>query len=202
MADFASVAAVGSSLVRFLTYCFDQQQPIPGGSSSTDTTVVLARTEDLNLEDNPLITPPCLALFLYRVDFNSTSRAAYAGKALAKGRAHLPLEFHFLMIPWGITADQEYRILGRTIQCLEDHPLLTGPMLDPVTNWATNDSIQLSLEELSTEDLMRIFDSLPIDYKLCVPYMAKMVVMQGRRQDPLREVGLADQVLTSEVVRP
>lgn len=201
MADFASVAAVGSSLVRFLTHCFTQQQPIPGGSSTTDTTVVLARTEDLNLEDNPLISPPCLSIFLYRVDFNNTSRAAFSGKALAKGRAYLPLEFHFLMIPWGITADQEYRILGRTMQCFEDNPLLTGPMLDPVTNWAANDSIQLSLEDLSTEDLMRIFDSLPVDYKLCVPYMAKMLVMHGRRQEALREVGLSEQILSGEVIQ-
>ena len=203
MADFASVAAVGSSLVRFLTHCFEQQQPISsGGSVSTDTTVGLARTEDLNIEDSPIFTPPCLAIFLYRVDFNSTTRASVAGLASAKGRAYLPLEFHYLMIPYGSTADQEYRILGRTIQCIEDNPILTGPLLDPVTNWSANDSIQLCMEDVSTEDLMRIFDSLPVDYKLCMPYMAKVLIMHGRRQENLREVARTDQVLTSKVVVP
>jgi len=203
MADFASVAAVGSSLVRFLTHCFDQQQPIPsGGSISTDTTVALARTEDLNVEDNPLLIPPCLAIFLYRVDFNNTTRASIAGIANAKGRAYLPLEFHYLMIPYGSSADQEYRILGRTIQCIEDNPILTGPLLDPVTNWSPNDSIQLCMEDVSTEDLMRIFDSLPVDYKLCMPYMAKVLIMHGRRQENLREVARSDQVLSSKVIVP
>jgi hypothetical protein len=202
MADFASVAAVSSSLLRFLTYCFSQQQPIASESGTSDTSIVLARTEDLNLEDNLLISPPCLAIFLYRVDFNSTTRAALSGMAQAKGRAYLPLEFHYLLIPWGTTADQEYRILGRTLQCIEDNPILTGPMLDPVTNWAPNDTIQLMMEDLSTEDLMRIFDSLPLDYKLCMPYMAKVLVMHGRRQEPLREVSRADQTLTGKVVMP
>lgn len=202
MADFASVAAVSSSLVRFLMHCFNQQQPIASGTGTTDTSVVLVRTEDLNLEDNLLITPPCLAIFLYRVDFNSTTRAALSGIAQAKGRAYLPLELHYLMIPWGATADQEYRILGRTLQCIEDNPILTGPMLDPVTNWAPNDTIQVMMEDLSTEDLMRIFDSLPLDYKLCMPYMAKVLVMHGRRQEPLREVSRADVAFTSKVVLP
>lgn len=202
MADFASVAAVGSSLVRFLTYCFAQQQPIPNGAGNTDTSVVLARTEDLDLEDNVLITRPCLAIFLYRVDFNSTTRASFSGRAQAKGRAYLPLEFHYLMIPWGVTADQEYRILGRTLQCIEDNPILTGPLLDPVTNWAANDTIQLCMEDLPTEDLMRIFDSLPVDYKLCMPYMARVLVMHGRRQDNLQEVSRSDQALTARVLAP
>lgn len=203
MADFASVAAVGSSLVRFLTHCFEQQQPIPsGGTNSTDTSVILVRTEDLNMEDSPLITLPCLAIFLYRVDVNNTTRASIARTASAKGQAHTPLEFHYLMIPCGTTAEQEYRILGRTIQCIEDTPILTGPLLDPVTNWSPNDSIQLCMEELSTEDLMRIFDSLPIDYKLCMPYMAKVLVMHGRRQENLREVSRSDQILTSKVSLP
>ncbi|MFT4936999.1 MAG: hypothetical protein ACI88A_000008 [Paraglaciecola sp.] len=201
MADFASVAAVGSSLVRFLSHCFEQQQPNEtDGNNTSDTTVVLARTEDLNLQDNPLITPPCLSIFLYRVDFNSITRASWSAVAHAKGRAYLPLEFHFLMIPWGTTADQKYRILGRTLQCFEDNPILSGPLLDPVTNWAANDSIQMCMEDLSTEDLMRIFDSLPVDYKLCTPYMAKVLVMQGRRQDGLHEVARADLGLTSSVV--
>lgn len=202
MADFASVAAVSSSLVRFITHCFEQQQPIPsGGTNVTDTSVVAVRTEDLNIDDNPSAAPPCLAIFLYRVDFNSTTRAAFSSMAQAKGRSYLPLEFHYLMIPYGTTAEQEYRILGRTLQCIEDNPILTGPLLDPVTNWATNDSIQISMEELSTEDLMRIFDSLPVDYKLCIPYMAKVLVMHGRRQETLREVTRADQSLTSKVTQ-
>lgn len=203
MADFTSIAAVGSSLVRYLSHCFSQQQPLDnGGNNATETSVVLARTEDLDVDDNPLITPPCLSIFLYRVDYNNATRAAWSSVSQAKGRAYLPLECHFLMIPWGTTAEQEYRILGRTLQCLEDTPILSGPLLDPVTNWGAGDSIQVCLEDLSTEDLMRIFDSLPLDYKLCSPYMAKVVVLEGRRQEVQRDVARADTHLTAKVELP
>mgnify|MGYP000914636632 FL=1 len=35
--------------------------------------------------------------------------------------------------------------------------------------------MQLLLEEISTEALMRTFDSLPSDYRLSVPYLARVV---------------------------
>ena len=36
------------------------------------------------------------------------------------------------------------------------------------------ESIQIMLGELSTEEVMRTFDSLPIDYRLSVPYLARI----------------------------
>lgn len=180
MVDFTGVAAVGSSLRRYLAFRFSEQQPV----ATSDTSVVLARTEDLNAEEDPLINPPCLSLFLYRVDVNKTMRASWSSEANARGMALLPLDFHFLFIPWGDDAEQEHRIIGRTLQCLEDTPILSGPFLDPVTNWREGESIQVCIEELPTEDIMRTFDSLPIDYKLCIPYVARILVLEGRRVLP------------------
>ena len=40
---------------------------------------------------------------------------------------------------------------------------------------APTDAVQLLLEEISTEALMRTFDSLPSDYRLSVPYLARVV---------------------------
>lgn len=188
MANFTAVAAVNSSIVRFLTRCFADLEPVSGATTSVITT----RTEDLNRDDNPLITTPCLALFLYRVDFNKSMRAHWSAQAHVRGTSILPLEFHYLMIHWGTNADEEYRIIGRTLQCLEDTPILTGPLLDPVTDWAPGDTVQVTLEDLSTEDVMRTFDSLPIDYKLCIPYVAKLVTLEGRRNETTRETAQAD----------
>jgi hypothetical protein len=70
------------------------------------------------------------------------------------------------------------------MQCIENMPILTGPLLDPLTDWAPHEAIQLCLEDLSTEDVMRTFDSLPVDYKLSVPYVARIVVVDGRERRP------------------
>ena len=178
MADFTSIAAVGSSISRYLNLCFQERPPI----TDRTTNVFLVRTEDLNREINILITLPSLSLFLYRVDYNKTMRSAWAAIGHRDGESHLPLDLHFLFTAWAENADHEYRILGRAMQCIENFPILSGPSLDPLTNWATHEAIQICLEDLSTEDVMRTFDSLPVDYKLSVPYVARIVVIDGHEQ--------------------
>jgi len=179
MADFTSIAAVCSSVVRYLDLCFRQQQPITG----RNTTVRLVRTEDLNHEVSTLIAAPSLSVFLYRVDFNKVMRAAWSAVSQYDGNSHLPLDLHFMLIAWGENADHELRILGRALQCMEDTPILTGPLLDPIAPWESNESIQVCLEDLSTEDVMRTFDSLPLDYKLSIPYVARIAVIHGDAPD-------------------
>lgn len=177
MADFSSIHAAGSSITRYLRHCFDQDQPVTGKTTS----VVLIRTEDLEDPNttNAIITSPCLTLFLYRIDFNKVMRAAWSSVGHVDGKAHLPLDLHFLMTAWATNAEHEYRILGRMLQGIEENPILTGPMLDPITDWTTQESIQLCMEELTTEEVMRIFDSLPVDYKLSIPYVARVLVLDG-----------------------
>ena len=40
---------------------------------------------------------------------------------------------------------------------------------------SATDNVQLVLEDVSTEALMRTFDSLPGDYRLSIPYVARVV---------------------------
>jgi hypothetical protein len=119
-------------------------------------------------------------------------RSAWSALGHRDGEAHLPLDLHFLLTAWATNADHEYRIIGRAMQCIENFPILSGPALDPLTDWATHEAVQICLEDLSTEDVMRTYDSLPVDYKLSVPYVARVVVIDGHRQH-------ADQPVTAAV---
>jgi hypothetical protein len=185
VADFHCIAAVGRSIQRVLDLGFQESQPVPG----RNTRAVLVRTEDLQ-QDNiaGAISMPALSIFLYRVDYSKTMRAAWSAVASQDGRSHLPLDLHFLLTPWAENAEFEYRILGRAMQCLESTPIFSGPLLDPLANWATNEAIQIYLAELTTEEVMRTFDSLPLDYKLSVPYVAKTVRIDGQVQTLTRPV--------------
>jgi len=195
MADFSAIAAVGSSIEKYLRHCFSETQPI----SDKSTSVFLARTEDLNKETSSLITAPCLGLYLYRVDFNKVMRGAWSAAGTRNGDSHLPVDLHFLFIPWADNADHECRIIGRVLQCMENMPIFSGPLLDPITNWAPHDAIQIYLEELSTEDVMRTFDSLPLDYKLSIPYVARIVVIDGQQAQPGLPVTHATNRTSAEV---
>lgn len=187
MAGFAGVAAVGKSLERLLNAAFEEEQQDVNQQRwlvpNKKTKAVLVRTADF--EENAVgtsIGPPALSIFLYRVDFNKTMRAAWSAVGSQDGLAHLPLDLHFLLTPWADNAEFEHRILGKAMQCLETTPILSGPLLYPslFTNWAPNESIQVILEEISTEALMRTFDSLPTDYRLSVPYIARITRLDSR----------------------
>jgi hypothetical protein len=61
------------------------------------------------------------------------------------------------------------------MQVLETTPVLAGPLLEASGGWAPNETVALLLEEISTEAVMRTFDSLPTDYRLSIPYIARLV---------------------------
>lgn len=182
MAGFGSVSAVGKSLERVLNAAFGEPggQPIAGQI----TTALLVRTEDFDTS-NPQSPIPqrALTIFLYRVDFNKTMRAAWSAVGSIDGKAHLPLDLHFLLTAWAPNAEHEHLIIGRTLQVLESTPILSGPLLHPA-DWAPNDAVQLVLEEISTEAVMRTFDSLPVDYKLSIPYIARVVRVDSKHASP------------------
>jgi hypothetical protein len=188
VAGFAGVAAVGKSLERLLNAGFDEEQqdadPQRWLVPNKKTKAVLVRTADF--EESVVgtnIGSPALSIFLYRVDFNKMMRAAWSAVGSQDGFAHLPLDLHFLLTPWADNAEFEHRILGKAMQCLETTPMFSGPLLypSPFAGWAPNESIQIVLEDVSTEALMRTFDSLPTDYRLSVPYIARITRIDGRQ---------------------
>lgn len=183
MAGFTGIAAVGTSIERLLTQAFTERQPVPGRVARS----ALIRTEDL--ADDTLISNLIgdlgLTILLYRVDFNKAMRAAWSAAGSADGRGHLALDLHYLLTPWADNAEHQHMIMGRAMQVLERTPVLAGPTLYAPTlprpayagepQNAPTDAVQILLEEISTEALMRTFDSLPSDYRLSVPYVARVV---------------------------
>jgi len=191
MATSAAIAAAGKSIERLLDGCYPDGFLVAGARPRA----TLVRTEDFTgAEGGADATPPAtgVTIFVYRVDFNKAMRAAWSGVGLADGRAHLPLDVHFLITPFASNAEHELKILGRAMECLEATPVLTGPLLDPSAGWAPGEAVQVVLEEVGTEAIMRTFDSLPIDYKLSVAYIARVVRIDGERAfpaPPTRTVG-------------
>lgn len=189
MAGFECVADTGRSLERLLTAAFRDVDPI---DSTTTVKAVLIRTEDFEGVGSTVsvIQPPTLSIFIYRVDFNKAMRAGWSAVGSVDGRGHLPLDLHFLITAWASNADHELKILGRAMQTIETYPSLSGPLLAG-SGWAPADSVQVVMEEISTEAVMRTFDSLPHDYKLSIPYVARVVRLDSLRVAPMIDVTTA-----------
>lgn len=196
MAQFQSIAAAGRSLQRYLNHCFAQDEPV----TTASTRAVLVRTEDLSpTSSSTAIGAPALSMLLYRVDFNRTMRAAWSAVGHQDGRAHLPLDLHYLLTAWALNAEDEHRILGRTMQCMETNPHLSGPLLDPAAGWAAGEGLQVSLAEISTEDVMRTFDTLPLDYKLSLHYVVRVVRVDQADSLPDPRIASATTRIKAEV---
>ena len=177
MAGFTAIAAVGKSIERLLANAFLDRAPVPGKT----TKAALIRAEDItDAQIKVSIGDYGLSILLYRVDFNKTMRAAWSAVGYHDGVAHLPLDLHFLLTAWAGNAEHEHALLGRALQILETLPILSGPLLQPAGGWAAGDAVQVSMEEISTEAVMRTFDSLPVDYRLSVPYIVRVIRLDGR----------------------
>jgi hypothetical protein len=180
VADYLSIAAAARSVERLLNLAFDEDEPVP----EQQTKAVLIRTDDFDSEGVGVITPPALSIFVYRIDFNRTLRSAWSAVGSQEGRAHLPLDVYFLITPWAENADFELRILGRAMAALDANPILSGPLLDPLGGWQPGEAMQVCLADLTTEDLMRTFDSLPVDYQLSVLYVTRVITLTERTATP------------------
>jgi hypothetical protein len=175
MASFHSIASAALSVQRLLNACFTEEPPVDGSTSRA----VLVTTDDWKREAvngaDPRIPGTGVSIFPYRMDLNRVMRPAWSAVGSLDGRGHLPLDMHFLITPWAELPENELRVLGKAMQCLEAIPILSGPLLEASGGWATGDAVQVVLGEITTEEIMRTFDSLPHDYKLSVPYIARVV---------------------------
>lgn len=177
MANSTSIAAVALSLRELLNRSFADLDALDPNAFRALPTARLVRTEDfgqVGAGNGTVIRFPSLSIFCYRVDVNRTMRAPWSAVAHHDRTIHLPLDAHFLLTPFDSDAEAELRILGATMQCLEQHPILSGPRLHPIGGWDARDAIQVVNEDLVTEDVLRTFDTLPADFRLSVSYVARV----------------------------
>jgi hypothetical protein len=178
MANFKCISASGKTLERLLNAAFADEQPI---DDSHPTKAMLVRSDDFGRAnaDAGDIPTRALAVWLYRVDVNAVMRAAWAGVSTYDGEVHLPLDLHFLLMAFADNAEWEHQILGKAMQCLEQTPSMSGPLLYPTADWTPGEAIHALVEEVPLDTLMRTFDSLAVDYRPCIPYLARVVRLDG-----------------------
>ncbi len=174
MADFRAVAAVCDAVMGLL----ESAAAGAGFDQKLQFQVLTAR----QLGEQPITAG--VSLFLYRVLVDGTNRSP-AGRLDAEGRRtrhKLPLDLHFILSVWGGAASLQHRIAGWMIRVLEDHPILPAGLLNRVApdTFRPEETVELVLGELSTEDLLRLWENLAErDYRLSIPYLARVVWIES-----------------------
>jgi hypothetical protein len=177
MANVWAIHSVGNSVVTFLRNSYPQQidgQDMPACSFELVSGGQLAG----EIDETTRIT-----LYLYRITLDEHSRQTRRGGASSSRPAPLHLDLHYLLTAWAANPLDEQVPMAWAMRQLHQVPMLDLANLSPDGGWERDEVVQILPTELSTEDVMRIWDALDPAYRLSTSYVARVV-----RLDPDEDV--------------
>jgi len=124
-----------------------------------------------------------VSLLLYRIYHNAHQRTA-PGRVVSgrRQRPMLSLDLHFLLTAWARSASRQHEIAGWMMRVLVHNPTLPPNLLNAYRAevFGADESVEVTLAELSTEDLFRIWEVMINHvYQLSVPYVARTVLIES-----------------------
>jgi hypothetical protein len=130
-----------------------------------------------------------VTLFLYRIYINGANRIppGRIGPDGRRRRPQLPLELHYLVTIWARQHTLQHSLAAWTMRTLEDNALLHAGVLNAGgrTVFRPEESVELCLAEMRTEDLFRIWEVLgPNPYHLSIPYLARVLPVESPERLP------------------
>lgn len=190
MANYQAIRATGEAIIRLLEAAWDQDTLFNAAGLSFR----VYGTQQF--QERPVRTG--VSLFLYNVAINRTQRIP-PGRPTPTGEPRLPqlpLDLHFILTTWADDASLQHEILGWAMRILEDNSILATAVLNSPGEavFGPDETVEIVGGYLSTEDMLRIWDGIPGDFQLSVPYVARVV-----RIDSERTVEGGGPVLTREL---
>lgn len=177
MAAFTGIRSVGQSIAAFLNARWDVE-PLPGGAPGELLRDHLTANIELlssgELAGESVSFNNTITLWLYRVSVNEQMRNRSRSGQRA---ASLHVDLHYLLTAWADTADVEHRLMGWAMRTLQEASILDASFLSPDGLWHPDEVVHLTPEELSNEDMLRLWDSLQPNYRLSYSYVARVVSM-------------------------
>lgn len=113
------------------------------------------------------------ALLVYRITHNEHTRNV--PNAMRTLRTPLSLNVHFLVSVWAAHAQEEQLILPWVMRELHAHPVLDTAILRGPAGFRDADQIQLIPEELTLDDLTKLWQALVPPMRLSATYVARNV---------------------------
>jgi len=182
VAGYRALAAVGRSLVHLLNRRIEEELPV-----GPRPRAVLAGTVDFDeVKSNPMpvIQPPALSVYCYRISVDHETRPGWSAVASTSGVPRIPLCMHLMISAWDSVVESELEWLGLAASIIEGESILTGPLLDPSGDWGPDDAIQVVPDELALDSMSEAFQALTTDYRLSLPYVARVICIDARPESP------------------
>jgi hypothetical protein len=172
MAGRGAVLSVGDSLVGYLTAVNELARAANGGVEAAFRLVSSAEIADIATPE----AGATVTFWLYRLGVDPHLRNTPAvARAGAEASFPLGLELHYLVTAWAASAAREHEAMAFVMRELHRHPILDRSTLAPPGVWQADEAVHLVPTELSTEDMMRIWDAIRPEYRLSVTWCARVV---------------------------
>jgi hypothetical protein len=183
MAGSGAVLSVGNSLVAYLTAVNELARDSGDGVQASFQLVSSAEIADIATPE----AGATITFWLYRLGVDPYLRNRAAAPRSGAGPVFpLGLELHYLVTAWAANAAREHEALAFVMRELYRHPVLDRSVLAPAEAWRADEAVHLVSTELSTEDMMRIWDAIRPEYRLSVTWCARVVRLD---RDSLGETG-------------
>ncbi len=160
-----SIAGVGTSLVSLVSQAYQaRHHGLEGLSFELFTTASFEPVPNNKV-----------SFFLYRIGIDPTRRhKEYPPVAFGSpARTALSLDLHYLVTVWVTDAEREHQVLQDCMEILEENAIVPTSLLDTNHHWEPDDALKVTLDALSHEDMMRLWDLLEPKYRLSVPYLVR-----------------------------
>lgn len=174
MANSLATYSVGNSLVSYLRKAYAAQRDI---TQPFDFRLISSG----EFADSTEPSRNTLTLFLYRITQSSELRSPATPEGRNVAPPALALELHYLLTAWADDARMEQTMLTWAMRAIQMHPVLDSSILSADAGWSASDTVQIVAEELSLDDMSRIWDSLSPKYRMSVAYVARVVHVDALR---------------------
>jgi hypothetical protein len=181
MPNLHAVHSVGHSLVTWLKNAYPRDL-----REVTESDFVLLSSGEMAGKDE---RGPAISLWLYRITPNEHLRNAPRRGDGMDARPPLYLDLHYLLTVWADNALAEHTLAAWVLERLHLNPLLDSSTLSPEGGWGPGDQVQVLMDDLSNEELMRLWDAIDPPYRLSVPIVARVVRIDVEQQPALPVVG-------------
>jgi hypothetical protein len=122
-----------------------------------------------------------ISLYLYRVSTNTTRRnlPPRIDPDGRRFRPPLPIDLHYLVVPWAITAEKQQSLLGWSMRVLEDTPILPAKVLNHYGSagetFRPSEAVELVCEPITLQEIVNIWDAFKPNLQVSVAYVARMI---------------------------
>jgi hypothetical protein len=127
---------------------------------------------------SPAIKTNSIGIYLHRVSVDPFGRNRYLPSRVPNKppQPELSVNLHLFLLAWTTNGESEAVLTTWALQQIGSALELGYSHLQAYDeHWGVEEVVQVQPEDMSTEDLLRIWDSLPGNYVLSVPYIIKTV---------------------------